>query len=385
MSQKKRQPLQDTTFFRLTPGVRDRLLEINLTAAEWRVWCYLVSLDPFGDRGTKFSPAELMLKCGIKKSTYFAAKAKFQKLGLFDFRDGVTKVFNLQTTLDCTPRNGESNHSKTSNYSQQAKFIESEISESKSEISESKSEISESKSEISESESEISDNQGLKHKPCNVSKMPQTLKTYSEFKRSLSEDERENFLNFVEEKIKNLEKPINDLEAWLASQNAAKQNRWEVYYSNYQEQKKCAQSRTNKQNQGSASLNLAERQNVIVKFQERMGIKQPIDEEPSPEEVNSQEYQQKLAEFNQLLDNPPERENVELQQHREKIAEFKRQEEEIRRANREAAEERAKQQNSDVEQRKAEIRRQLEEFNQRQQSQNPENTSEINLENLEDE
>jgi DNA-binding transcriptional ArsR family regulator len=229
---------------------------------------------------------------------------------------------------------------------------------------------------------------------------PKTLKTYSDFKKTLSEDEREKFFNFVEEKIKNLEKPINDLEAWLASQNAAKQNRWEVYYSNYQEQKKCAQSRTNKQNQGSVNLNLAKRQNVIAKFQERMGIKQPIDEEPSQEEVNSQEYQQKLAEFNKLLDNPhgsrlstetaesalpPEREKVELQQHREKIAEFKRQEEEIRRANREAAEERAKQQNSDVEQRKAEIRRQLEEFNQRQQSQNPENTSEINLENLEDE
>jgi hypothetical protein len=32
MSQKKRQPLQDTTFFRLTPGVKDRLLEINLMA-----------------------------------------------------------------------------------------------------------------------------------------------------------------------------------------------------------------------------------------------------------------------------------------------------------------------------------------------------------------
>ena len=78
-----------------------------------------------------------MLKCGVKKTTYFAAKAKFQKLGLFDFKDGATKVYNLQ---------GRSSHSEISDYSQQSKLIESEISESKSEISESKSEISESKS-----------------------------------------------------------------------------------------------------------------------------------------------------------------------------------------------------------------------------------------------
>jgi len=129
------------TYFRLTPVVRDKLLESKLTAAEWRIWSYLVSLDPFGDRGVKFSPAELMLKCAVKKSTYFAAKAKFQKLGLFDFQDGVTKVFNLQGFL---------NHSEISECSQQANVIESKISESDSKISESSSKISEFKSKISE-------------------------------------------------------------------------------------------------------------------------------------------------------------------------------------------------------------------------------------------
>ena len=31
-------------------------------------------------------------------------------------------------------------------------------------------------------------------------------------------------------------KPINDLEAWLASKNAANQNRWEAYYQRYREE-----------------------------------------------------------------------------------------------------------------------------------------------------
>jgi hypothetical protein len=227
----KSQHLQDSTFFMLTPGVRDRLMEINLTAAEWRMWCYLVSLDPFGDRGAKFSPAELMLKCQIKKTTYFSAKAKFQKLGLFDFRDGVTKVVNLQTSLVQT----------ASEHPLPAKIIESEIS----------------------------DNQSLKPKPSNVSKPPQTLQTYSDFKRSLSESEREKFFNFVEEKTNNLERPINDLEAWLASENKAKQNRWEIYYSNYQEEKISQSAKTTKQNKGSENYSPSKMEGAIAEFKNR--------------------------------------------------------------------------------------------------------------------
>jgi Fe2+ or Zn2+ uptake regulation protein len=60
-----------------------------------------------------------------------------------------------------------------------------------------------------------------------------TIKTYKEFKKTLSEDERENFLNFVKEQIKNLPKQVFDVEAWLANKNQAEQNRWEVYYNNF--------------------------------------------------------------------------------------------------------------------------------------------------------
>ena len=62
---------------------------------------------------------------------------------------------------------------------------------------------------------------------------PQTIQTYSDFKDSLSDSEREKFFNFVREQIKNLPKPVNDLEAWLASKSQAGENRWFVYYSNF--------------------------------------------------------------------------------------------------------------------------------------------------------
>jgi uncharacterized damage-inducible protein DinB len=58
-------------------------------------------------------------------------------------------------------------------------------------------------------------------------------KTYLHFIRSLSEEERANFLNFVREKTKNLSQEVNDIEAWLAHTNKAGKNRWEVYHEKY--------------------------------------------------------------------------------------------------------------------------------------------------------
>ena len=65
-----------------------------------------------------------------------------------------------------------------------------------------------------------------------------TIKTYIDFKDSLSPRERENFFEFVEKKIKNLDKPINDLEAWLASETKAGQHRWQVYYQIFRQEQK---------------------------------------------------------------------------------------------------------------------------------------------------
>jgi hypothetical protein len=210
------------SFFMLTPEIRDRLLTAKLTAAEWRIWCYLVSLDPFGDRGAKYQPAELMLQCGVKKSTYFAAKAKFQKLGLFDFKDGTTKVFNLQR---------HQTQSEHSDDSQQYCLVESKISDSYSKISDSHSEISDSHSEISDSHSKISEDRPPESLPDKASSSPQTIKTI-QTKKTLSEErerdidfylnkipevDREKFLGFARLKATQLPHPPQLVEKWIAT------------------------------------------------------------------------------------------------------------------------------------------------------------------------
>jgi hypothetical protein len=190
---------------------------------------------------------------------------------------------------------------------------------------------------------------------------PKTLQTYSDFKKTLSEDEREKFFNFVEEKIKNLEKPINDLEAWLASQNAAKQNRWQVYYSNYQEQKISQSAKTTKQNKGCENYSPSELQDVILRFKNRGRVNQPQPEN-EPQEVDREEIKRQQAEIDRLMNSfsEPEVRKSAAQQRREAMAEIRRQQE----ANLKAAEERARQeQQFSLEERQAEIQRQLEEFN----------------------
>ena len=98
---------------------------------------------------------------------------------------------------------------------------------------------------------------------------PKIFKTYTDFKDSLSEGERENFLEFVRKKAENLEKPINDLEAWLASKTRAKENRWEIYYKSYQEEKASQKRKLTKQGNNSGNYSPSEVEKAIAEFKNR--------------------------------------------------------------------------------------------------------------------
>ncbi|MCC5670729.1 MarR family transcriptional regulator, partial [Nostoc sp. CHAB 5784] len=77
---------------------------------------------------------------------------------------------------------------------------------------------------------------------------PKINKNYLDLIKTLSEDERANFLEFCEEKTKNLSQPVNDIEAWLAHKNKAGRNRWEVYYEKYLASKQVQAKKTETKN-----------------------------------------------------------------------------------------------------------------------------------------
>ncbi len=226
-AQQSDRPSKAEQFFKLTTDVRDQLLSANLTAAEWRIWTYLASLDPFGDRGVTFSASDLMLACGVKKSTYFSAKAKFQKLGLFNFVESTPKVVNLQA---------RKKPDRTHQSYQQAEPIDSKILDEsqpraivESNISELKPEISELKPRILEFESNILEFNPPKPSPKGNCNFPQNRQIYLDFIQTLSDNERENFDKFVREEWRKTKKEeVLSMERFLSKPEDLK-NWYEVF------------------------------------------------------------------------------------------------------------------------------------------------------------
>lgn len=75
-----------SNFYALTPEVAETLRQAKLTAAEWRIWSYLVGLDPWGDRYIEVETLDILQQCECSKATFYRAMGKFQEIGLFDFQ-----------------------------------------------------------------------------------------------------------------------------------------------------------------------------------------------------------------------------------------------------------------------------------------------------------
>jgi hypothetical protein len=72
-------------YFALSPELAKELRAINLHASEWRLWSYLVTLDPFGDRYQELPDlVDILTECDISKATFYRALAKFEEHKLFD-------------------------------------------------------------------------------------------------------------------------------------------------------------------------------------------------------------------------------------------------------------------------------------------------------------
>ncbi len=114
-----------TRFFKLTSEMSDFLRE-NLTLSEWKLWSYLVTLDPFGDQYQSLPPVLTILeKCNISKATFYRAIAKFQDLELFDFQERGIDFRNLYAEKEVSPVRQES-HGCDKNLMDEAQSLNNE-------------------------------------------------------------------------------------------------------------------------------------------------------------------------------------------------------------------------------------------------------------------
>ena len=77
------------------PEVSRKLRAAKLTPAEWRIWSYLIEIDPWGDVYKDIDTLTVMRECDVSKATFYRAIAKFQELELFDFQDNGISIRNL--------------------------------------------------------------------------------------------------------------------------------------------------------------------------------------------------------------------------------------------------------------------------------------------------
>ncbi|MDP8935548.1 MAG: hypothetical protein M3N42_15770 [Cyanobacteriota bacterium] len=197
-------------FYPFTSSMAKKLREANLSAAEWRFWAYLTEHDPWGDRYKELDPLDIMRDCGMSKATYYRAKAKFQELGLFDFQESKVSFRNLTGISQMKQESQKSDSS-----------LKNETATLKNETA---------NSEMRQ-ESQKRENQALKPVPSKDSKISQTLQTYSDLLKTLSEGMRENFEKFCKKKIEELSFKIASRKSWLNKHGAEYLEEFKETYS----------------------------------------------------------------------------------------------------------------------------------------------------------
>ncbi|WP_265277700.1 hypothetical protein [Nostoc sp. KVJ3] len=175
-------------FYPLTPSMSQKLRKSKLTKHEMALWLYLIEKDPFGDRYWQLpSTLEITTELEMSKASYFRARARLQELELFDFQE---------QRVDCRNLTGVSKMR-----------LESQNLDSESQKCDSKSQKCDSKSQKRDSKSQKRESQRSKPASGKGYEVSQTIHTYSNFINTLSESEKESFLEFGKKKAAELKNP----------------------------------------------------------------------------------------------------------------------------------------------------------------------------------
>lgn len=180
--------MSEFLFVKIRDDVVDWIAEHGLSKTESKLFFYLLKLDRFGDRPAQVKVAEILLRTGIGKTSYHAAIAKFQGLGWFDFSHSNVTVSNR-----CT------------------------IPKSQTEIPKSRTHNPKARTEIANLMNGKSNESYPKPLSTANFSHPQTIQTYSDFIETLSDAERERFLQFCEAQTIHFNPPLVKMQTWLGS------------------------------------------------------------------------------------------------------------------------------------------------------------------------
>ena len=194
-------------FVIIRDDVTDWIIQNGLSKTESKLFFYFLRIDRFGDRPVKLKVAEILLATGIGKTAYHAAIAKFEALGWFDFKHTEVTISN-NTGLSSSEKRTEKPESRT-------------------EKPESRTEKTNHKTEKTNHKTGISENQPPEPPPSKASEVSHTIQTYKTYTDSLSESERESFLEFGQKKAAELPNPPTLISNWIKSHWEDLRSQWE--------------------------------------------------------------------------------------------------------------------------------------------------------------
>jgi len=270
------------------PLQHQEFLKLNqiLTQSELSVYLWLKTNDPFGEKFIEADTQKIAEDLEISRRTVQRALVKLQQVSLIEL---VISKFKYRMK------------SKLSSNNDYFSEINDDSTREISRLSDDNKIASATVRSFGRHQDRLDDTDVAEVSPLSPSSLettseqrfqtPKISKTYIDFKKTLSEEESENFFRFVKEAIKNFQQPIQDLEAWLASQTKAGQNRWEVYYQKYQKENKAR-----KADSDSTSISDEAKQKAIANYQKQLNQEKTGQTKTGNEES--------ALEFNRLLDNP---------------------------------------------------------------------------------
>ena len=195
-------------FYPITPEVSRKLRQGKLTAAEWRIWSYLIEIDPWGDIYKDIDTLTVMAECDVSKATFYRAIAKFQELELFDIQDKGISIRNLKGVSSLK------NETPVSEMRQDSQNCETRRK-------------NETKKSKMRQDSQNCENQPPEPAPSKASEVPHTIQTYKTYTDSLSEAEKESFLEFGKKKASELPKPPTLISNWIKTHWEDLRSQWE--------------------------------------------------------------------------------------------------------------------------------------------------------------
>jgi hypothetical protein len=116
-------------FYPLTPEVASKIGEAKLTPTEWKLWSYLITLDPFGDRYQELPPlGSVLAEVGISKASFYRALARLQELDVVSDRITVNSVNRIEAKADGRRQEAEGKNLEGDSNPHQISATESKIS-----------------------------------------------------------------------------------------------------------------------------------------------------------------------------------------------------------------------------------------------------------------